>query len=392
MQETNHNKSAKQDLVLAPGPVNLHPSVQTALALPMIHHRTPEFDLILREALAKLKKVFQTDQPVFISTSTGSGGMECLLVNTLSKGDLVLCIESGKFGERWKEMAQTYGAEVHTLKVNWGEAVNPNDVHEFLKKNPRTSLVLCQACETSTGTSHPIEALGKIIQQFKDTLFLVDGITALGAEPLPMKDWFIDGLVGGSQKAFMLPTGMSLLSFSEKAWKKVLVADTPRYYFDVRRELKANQKGETFFSSNVTLIRALNVVLDLILKPDLSGHFAEIKQRGDFARDIAQLMGFTLFSKAPARALTALTVPDGFDSQKIRLQLEKNHHITIMGGQDQAQGKILRIGHMGYIQWPQMIDLMEKIYLTMTEINPSWKAPITLTELQKKMREYKTHG
>jgi aspartate aminotransferase-like enzyme len=374
--------------VLAPGPVNLHPRVQAALALPMIHHRTPEFDRILARVLSRLKTVFQTQEPVFISTSTGSGGMEALLVNVLEKGDRVLGIDSGKFGERWCEMAEVYGANLDRLPVPWGQAVSPAAVEKHLQTHPETKIVLCQACETSSGVVHPIHELGNLIQKFPETLFLVDGITALGAMPLPMDLWNIDGLVGGSQKAFMLPTGLSLFSFSKKAWKKIEKNQTPRFYFDVRKEKKANDKGETFFSSNVSLIRALDVVLDLIEERGLKTLFKDIEQRAVFTRTFAQKMGFKLFAEKPSSSLTALTVPMTIDSQKVRQSLEEKYHITIMGGQDQVKGKILRIGHMGYIQPKQMVELMMKLGEVMHSYDEDLCPPSQMKSLESEMRQF----
>ncbi|MEZ0391179.1 MAG: alanine--glyoxylate aminotransferase family protein [Pseudobdellovibrionaceae bacterium] len=374
--------------VLAPGPVNLHPRVQEALALPMIHHRTPEFDRILSRVLSRLKTVFQTEESVFLSTSTGSGGMEALLVNTLEKGDRVLGIDSGKFGERWCEMVEVFGGKLDRLKVPWGKAVSVPEVETHLKNNPDTKIVLCQACETSSGVVHPIQALGELISKYPQTLFLVDGITALGAMPLPMDAWKMDGLVGGSQKAFMLPTGLSLFSFSKKAWTKIEKNPTPRYYFDVRREKKANDKGETFFSSNVTLIRALDVVLDLIEEKGLTALFAEIEKRAQFTREFGKKMGLKLFAEVPSNSLTALSVPEGLDSQKIRQTLEEKYKITLMGGQDQAKGKILRVGHMGYIQPAQMVDLMMKLSTILHQTNPQLCPPQEMTKLEAEMKTY----
>ncbi len=374
--------------VLAPGPVNLHPRVQAALALPMIHHRTPEFDRILARVLARLKNVFQTSEPVFISTSTGSGGMEALLVNVLEKGDRVLGIDSGKFGERWCEMAETFGGTLDRMQVPWGKAVSAADVEKHLQAHPDTKIVLCQACETSSGVVHPIHEIGAAIQKYPDTLFLVDGITALGAMPLPMDLWNIDGLVGGSQKAFMLPTGLSLFAFSKKAWKKIEKNPTPRFYFDVRKERKANEKGETFFSSNVSLVRALDVVLDLIEERGLKTLFKDIEQRAIFTRQFAQKMGLKLFAEKPSSSLTALTVPMTIDSAKVRQALEEKHHITIMGGQDQVKGKILRIGHMGYIQPKQMVELMMKLGEVLHGYDDELCPPSTMRSLETEMRQF----
>lgn len=367
MQPSDLNKQAANYNVLAPGPVNLHPDVQKALALPMIHHRTPEFDAILKRVLNGLKKVFGTKQNCFLLSSTGSGGMEALLVNVLSPGDRVLAIDSGKFGERWAEMAKTYQAQVLVHKVPWGQAVNPADIEMLLQREKGIKLVLCQACETSTGVLHPIRELGALITKYNDTLFLVDGITALGALPLPMDEWKIDGLVGGSQKAFMLPTGLSLLSFSEKALRVVNSAQSPRFYFDIRKEIKANSNGETFFSSNVTLIRALDVVLRL-MEGQGDSLYQEIAKRAQFTREYAPRMGFSKYTESPSPSLTALRVPDGIDSSQLRTKLEEKHRITIMGGQDQAKGKIIRIGHMGHITQEQMLQLMLALADTLREL------------------------
>lgn len=372
--------------VLAPGPVNLHPEVQKILALPMIHHRTPEFDQILKSTLVGLKNIFKTKQDCFILSSTGSGGMECLLVNTLVAGDAVLAIDSGKFGERWAEMATTFGGKVTTLKVPWGNAVAVSEVEQKLKENPEIKIVLCQACETSSGVRHPIKEIGELIHKYPNTLFLVDGITALGAYNIEMDSWHIDGLVGGSQKAFMLPTGLSLLSFSKKAWEKIEKNPTPRYYFDIRREHAANKKGETFFSSNVTLIRALDFVLKLIAKEGLDAHFARIQRRSDFTLQFGARLGLTSFSSSPSPSLTALRVPAEIDSQELRLKLEKDHSITLMGGQDQAKGKIIRIGHMGQITTLDMVEVFLKLHETLEKMGA--QLPVARNELEKELRAF----
>ncbi len=376
--------------VLAPGPVNLHPKVREALALPMIHHRTPEFDRILAQTLSQLKKIFQTEQSVFILTSTGSGGMEALLVNTMHPGDQVLAVDSGKFGERWCEMVETFGGHLLRHKTPWGQAVKVEDIEAELHKNPNIRIVLCQACETSSGVLHPIEKLGAMIHKYPNTLFLVDGITALGAVPLPMDQWHIDGLVGGSQKAFMLPTGLSLFSFSKKAWERIEKNPTPRFYFDVRKEKKSNDKGETFFSSNVSLIRALSVVLTLMTENGLNSFLAEIEKRAQFTRMFSVKMGFQLFAQSPSASLTALSLPAGLDvdSTVLRQELEDQFKITIMGGQDQAKGKILRIGHMGYILPTQMISLMMNLGELVHKHNSSLCSPDEMQKLELEMKKY----
>ncbi|MEK6774465.1 MAG: alanine--glyoxylate aminotransferase family protein [Bdellovibrionota bacterium] len=377
--------------LLAPGPVNLHPEVRKILAEPMIHHRTPEFDQILARALTGLKKIFQTEEPVYIHTSTGTGGMESLLVNTLSPGDEVFAIVSGKFGERWAQMAKVFGARVHIHNVSWGQSINPEDLKNHLKLHPNTRAVLCQACETSTGVAHPIQELAEICNQHPSTLLLVDGITAVGAYPLPMDQWKIDGLVAGSQKAFMLPTGMSFVSFSKKAWNFIDNAQMPRFYFDIRSEKKSNANGETFFSSAVPLIKALDFILDLILKKGLTQHFQEIHRRAEATRIFSQKMGFSLYAKNPSDSLTALALPSTIDGQKLRLDMEKKFNITIMGGQDQAKGKIVRLGHMGYIQDDEIVRALESLALSAQKLDGNFiseeKIKSTINELKIWLRK-----
>lgn len=336
-------------ILLAPGPVQLHPEVQKILSEPMIHHRTPVFDEHLKKALARLKLVFKTEQPCYMLSSTGTGGMEAILVNVLNPKDKVLAIISGKFGERWADMAQTFGAEVIRLNCPWGQAIELNDIKMAFQNHPDIKIVMTQACETSTATSHPIKEIGQLIKS-TDALFLVDGITALGAYELPMDDWFIDGLVGGSQKAFMLPTGMSFLSFSKKAWLKIQKNQTtPRFYFDIQKEHQANQKGETYFSSNVQIIRALNCVLDQIESHGLQKLHQDISSRTHYTRAMANHLKLNLYSSAPSLSVTALNLPESIDGVKFRDHVEKKYNLIVMGGQDQLKGKIIRIGHMGYI-------------------------------------------
>lgn len=347
-------------ILLAPGPVQLHPEVQKILSLPMIHHRTPEFDQILKSVLSGLKFLFQTTNPVFMHSSTGSGGMESLLVNVLSPKDKVLAIVSGKFGERWADMAEQFGANVHRLNVPWGQAVQIDDVQKYLNENPDTEIVLTQATETSTASMHDIEKIGALVAKIK-ALFLVDGITAVGAYNVPMDQFHIDGLVAGSQKAVMLPTGLCFVSFSEKAWQKIPTARTPRFYFDIRKEFEANKKGETLFSSNVPLVRALDFVLKRITDITFAKHFAQLRRRADYTRQMTSEFGLTLYSKSPSDSVTAISLPENIDGQKLREHLEKKYALTVMGGQDQLKGKILRIGHMGYITDADMAQTTTRI-------------------------------
>lgn len=355
--------------LMAPGPVALHPEVLRTLAAPMVHHRTPLFDQILAHALKKLKLVFQTEEAVFILNGTGSSGMEAALVNLLNPGDEVLSIVSGKFGERWRDMAKTFGYKVHEISVPWGEAVLADQVTSELTNNPKIKAVLCQACETSTAVLHPIQEIAEKLKKFPETLFLVDAITAAGTMPLPMDEWGLDAVVAGSQKAFMLPTGLSFVAFSKKAKNAFQTSTTPRYSFDLRLEEKANQKGETFFSSSVTMIRALDKALDIMLKNGLTAWYKNSTNRASFTIRVAQKLGLELYSKSPSPSLTALLIPPNIDGQKLREHLEKKYNVTVMGGQDQLKGKILRIGHMGFIESEDLLAFAGALYLSLKDFN-----------------------
>lgn len=346
--------------LMTPGPVAIHPKVLKILALPAIHHRTPEFEEIFARIRENMKRVFCTSQNVFIHTSTGSGAMESAIVNTISPKDKVICIVSGKFGERWAEMAKTYQAQVITYAVEWGKVADPLHLEKLLKSHPDCKAVLCQACETSTGVLHPIEHLGEVISKTQ-AIFIVDAITALGATPLPMDCWSLDVVIGGSQKAFMLPTGLSFIGFSKKAWKLVESATSPRYYFDIRKELKANQTGESFFSSAVTHLRALDYVLTEYMAKDLDLLLARIQNLSIACRKACEKLGLKLYPEIASPSLSVICLPSGIDGLKVRKDMEEKFGVAVIGGQDSLKGKVIRIGHMGFISNEDMILTIEAL-------------------------------
>jgi len=336
-------------LLMTPGPVQIPPEILRVLAEPMIHHRTPIFESIFATTLARLRDIFQTKQPVFVHTSTGTGAMESAVVNTLSPGDEVLCVVSGKFGERWAEICEIYGAKVVAINVPWGEAIQPQEIQSALNKNPKIRAVFCQACETSTGVLHPIRAVAEIVKQFPQTIFVVDAITALGVTELPMDEWQLDVVIAGSQKTFMLPAGLSFIAFSQKALEFVNKAKMPRYYFDARAELKANSSGHSNFSASVSLIKALSVALDMILKKGLENQIKEFQKLSAGLRAGGEAMGLKTFAQSPSPSVTAFLTPQGLDSEKFRDHLEQKYNLTVMGGQEHLKGKVIRIGTLGAV-------------------------------------------
>lgn len=344
---------------MTPGPVPLPPEVREILSQAMIHHRTPEFERVLKSVSQKLKTTFLTEQTVFMHASTGSGAMESAIVNTLNPGDKILALVSGKFGERWRDMARRHGCSVTELGVPWGESVSLEQLEIEIKKTSFDA-VFVQACETSTATVHPVRQIAELIRRTSsNTLLFVDAITAIGAMPLPMDEWDLDVVVSGSQKAFMLPTGLSFIALSERAWKKNASVVPTSMYFDLRGEKKALEKGETHFSSVVPFIRALDTVLDRLGGTNLSRAIERSQRLADVTRSAGEKLGFQIFSKAPSSSVTALVVPAHIDGVVLRDRLESEYNITVMGGQDQLKGKIIRIGHLGFITNDDMVGTFD---------------------------------
>lgn len=363
-------QNPKAYTLMTPGPVPVPREVLEVLGHQMEHHRTPEFISRYKQVLDRLKLVFKTEQPVYIHTSTGTGAMESALVNCLSPGDKVVAIVSGKFGERWAEIASTYGAQVIRIEVPWGQVVKTEQLENALIQNPDTKIVLCQACETSTGVLHPIKELAEIIKK-TSAIFVVDGITALGAVPLPMDDWSLDVVIAGSQKAFMLPTGLAFISFSKKAQALFESARCPRYYFDIRKEQKAMLSGESAFSSSVSNIRALDVILNLFLSKGLATVQNRIQALSDATRAAVDIMGLQSFAEVASPSLTAISLPAGIDGQIVRSKMEKDHQAVVMGGQDQLKGKIIRIGHMGAISDSDLFLTLDALAQSLNSIRPT---------------------
>lgn len=354
--------------LMTPGPVPLSQDVLNEVAQPVLHHRTSEFEAILKKTLQSLKPLFQTTQPCFVLTATGTGAMEAALCNGVRRGDEVLSIDTGKFGQRWHEMAQTLGYKSHHFKVPWGEDVDVALFEKTLKANPGIKAVLCQASETSTGALLPIQKLAEITKN-TDAILIVDAVTGLGAFPLPMDAWGLDIVITGSQKALMLPTGLSLLSASQKAWERIEKnAPTQTYYWNLVEELKANQKTQTRFSSAVTLIRALNVVLEYIGKTGLEKVFQIHAERAEHFRKAVLKNGVTLFPKTPSPSLSCIRLPQGIDSSKVQEILQDKYKIVVMGGQDELKGKVLRVGHMGNMTLQDLTETAEAIHKVLGEL------------------------
>ena len=337
-------------LLLTPGPVAIPQKVLNSLSLSSIHHRSAEFVKIFKQTQILLKKIFQTEQEILILNGSGTAGMSAGLLNTLSPGDPVLALSAGKFGDRWIEMAQAYNLKVHTVKAPWGQAISPQKVKVALNKNPNIKAVLAQACETSTGVLHPVKEIAQVIKNKSNTLFILDAISALGVVDLPMDKWGIDVMVGGSQKSFCLPAGMSFVALSKKAWQFHNSSRLPVYYLDLKKEKIAQAKGQTAFSTNVYFVRALYAFgkNDFLKNSNgLKKRIQKTKQLSQITQQFCKDQGWQIFSHPPSPSVTAIALPKHIDGVKLKKHLEEKYKVTVGGGQGKLTGRILRIGHLG---------------------------------------------
>jgi aspartate aminotransferase-like enzyme len=338
------------------------------MARPIIHHRTPQFQQVLKEVSEGLKYVFQTQNDVYILASSGTGAMEAAVVNLLSAGDSALCVQGGKFGERWTELCQSYGIKAEVLDVPWGKAVTAKEIETRLKTNPQIKAVFTTLCETSTGVACDLEAIGKVVKETAAVL-VVDAISGLGAIDLKTDAWFCDCVVSGSQKGLMLPPGLGFISLSAKAWKLVEQAKTGCYYFDLRQAKKALEKADTPFTPAVSLVVALQEALRMMKQDGLENIFLRHRKMADATRKAMQALGLELFAPTCASdVVTAVKVPQGIDGEKLVKTMRDSYGVTIAGGQAELKGKVFRIAHMGFIEEFDIIvavSCLEKVLFQM---------------------------
>ncbi|MCG2813704.1 MAG: alanine--glyoxylate aminotransferase family protein [Thermodesulfovibrionales bacterium] len=335
--------------LLAPGPTPVPSEALLAMAMPIIHHRSPDFTPVLDAAKNGLKWLYQTKNDVLILCSTGTGGMVGAVNNFFSPGDKVLTVNGGKFGERWTKICKAYGLQAEEIIVEWGYAVKPETIEAKLKNDPSIKGVFVQASETSTGVYHDIEALAKVVKKYENTILIVDAISAIVAHDLRMDEWGIDVMIGGSQKGVMLPPGLAFVGISEKAWKFSEKSKCPRFYFNFKKERENLAKNQTNFTSPVTLIIGLNESIKLLQKEGLENVFKRHERLANATRAAVKALGLELYSKeSPSNSVTAVCAPAGIDGQAIYKNLREKYGITAAGGQDHVKGKIFRIAHLGY--------------------------------------------
>ncbi len=370
--------------LLTPGPTPVPSEVLLEMANPIIHHRTDEFKQIFKEVCEDIKYLFQTKNDVIILASSGTGAMEASISNLFNKGDKVLIIRAGKFGDRWGEIAESYELNPVYIDVEWGNPVNIDDVKFKLDENPDIKGIFTQASETSTGIKHPIKEIAELVRINENCLFIVDGITGVGVFDIKPDEWGIDVLISGSQKAFMLPPGLAFISLSEKAWEFAENSNLPKYYFDLKKERKNLKKGQTAYTPAVSLIIGLKKVLELVKKEGLENIFERNKKFAYATREAFKEIGLKIFNeKSPSEAVTAILLPESVDGQKLVKFLRDNYKISIAGGQEHLKGKIIRISHMGFISRFDLIVGVSAVEMALKEFGYKFEFGKAITKLME---------
>ena len=370
--------------LLAPGPTPVPERALAEMALPIIHHRAPEYSVVLQEVRDNLKYLFQTKNEVLIFTSSGTGAMEGCVSNLLSKGDRAIAVRGGKFGERWFDICKAYSVDVQAIDVEWGHAVSPKAIEDALNKDPKIKAVYIQASETSTGVYHPVKEIAEIVKKRENTILIVDAITALGVVNIPQDEWGIDVVVTGSQKALMLPPGLAFASLNEKAWSFVEKSDLPKYYFNFKKEKKSLEKNQNAYTPKVQLIVGLREILKEIKEEGLEHVFKRHANLANATRKAVQALGLKLYpSDEPSNALTAAWAPDGIDAGKITKLIREKYGITIAGGQDAVKGKIFRIAHLGYAGCFDVITVISALEAVLKELGYKFETGTGLKAAQE---------
>jgi aspartate aminotransferase-like enzyme len=367
----------KKNRLFTPGPTPLLPQAQTAMASYSAHHRTADFRALFARVLADLKEFIGTKNDVLVLSSSGTGFMEASISNLTSPGDRVLVLSSGKFGERWTSLAKAFGCAVETVTAPYGETISLEEVHH--KLTPEIRCVYVQATESSTGARHDIAGIAKLVRALPDTLFVVDAITGLGTTRLDVDAWGIDVIIGGSQKALMIPPGLAYGAISERAWQRMETAKSPRYYFDLRKERKSAAKAETAYTPATSLFAGLAAALDYVremgdgsLAAGRDALIANAELCAAMTRAGVKALGLKLFAPgSPAAALTAVAAPPGADSTAICRRFREQFGAVVANGQAEMKGQLFRIAHIGYYDYLDTVGVLAALEHVIAEATGS---------------------
>jgi len=351
----------RKQRLLTPGPTPLYPRALQAMMASDIHHRTEDFRTVYRSALQDLKEVLGTTHDVLIFSSSGTGAMEAAVSNLFSRGDKVIVCSAGKFGERWVEMASAFGLDAVVLKADYGDVVAPERVEAALEANPAARGVFVQASETSTGVAHDVPAMAAAVSK-TEAIFVIDAITGIGTMPLDIHGWGLDVVVGGSQKVFMIPPGLAFLALSPKAWRFADSSNLPHYYFNIKKEKKSADAGESSWTPSTSLILGLAAALEYLKQMGMAKVIENAQLLARATREAALALGLELFAAgSPGSSVTAIKAPQGWDSGVIVKEFKSRFGAIIANGQGSMKGKIFRIAHLGYFDFADLFAVIAEL-------------------------------
>ena len=351
----------KKQRLLTPGPTPLYPPALHAMMASDLHHRTEDFRNVYKSCLADLKEVLGTPGDVLIFTASGTGAMDGAVSNLFSRGDKVIVCSAGKFGERWVEITKAYGLDTMVLQAEYGDTVSVARLEAALAAEPATRGVFVQASETSTGAAHDVRGMGLAVQK-TDAIFVVDAITGIGTMPLDIDGWGLDVVIGGSQKAFMIPPGLAFASISQKAWSHQQTATLPHFYFDFKKEKKNADKGESSWTPATSMILALGEALKYVKKIGMANLVENAEMLAKATRAAVQALGLELFSPhSPGSSVTAVKAPKGLDSGVIVKEFRTRFGSIIANGQGSMKGQIFRIAHLGYFDFADLFAMVASL-------------------------------
>src|SRR5579872_5165279 len=348
----------KKQRLLTPGPTPLYPPALHAMMASDIHHRTEDFRKAYRSCLADLREVMGTSNDILMFAASGTGAMDGTVSNLFSKGDKVIVCVAGKFGERWSEIAKAYGLDANVITVPYGQVVTPKQVVDALAAEPKTKAVFVQASETSTGAAHDVKAMAAAVAK-TDAILVVDAITGLGTMPLDIDGWGLDVVIGGSQKAFMIPPGLAYKSVSPKAWKFTETSTLPHFYFNLKKEKKSGDAGESSWTPSTALILALAESLRYIKQLGMAKLVENAQMLAEATRAAVVRMGLELFAPgSPGSSATSVKAPPGMDSGVIVKEFKNRFGAVIANGQGSMKGQIFRIAHLGYFDFADLFAVI----------------------------------
>ncbi len=353
--------------LFTPGPTPLPEEVRLIQARGIIHHRSKEFSDVFKEIREELRYVFQTKEEVLLFSSSGTGAMEAVVVNLFSPGDKVLVIRGGKFGERWAEIAATFGVQVISIDVEWGHAVNPELIEKKLREDSGIKAVFTQLVETSTGVVYDIETITRVTKG-KGVILIVDAVSGLGAEALCTDKWGVDVVVAGSQKALMIPPGLAFVALSGKAWKLTENSDLPKYYWDFKKARKAQDKNQTVYTPAITLVCALRESLRLLKKEGWDNVLGRHAKLAKATRQGVMALGLQIFPKTPSNVLTAVEIPLSVGVKRLRELMQDRYGVEVAGGQAALAEKIIRIAHLGAMEVTDIIVVLSALEMSLSEL------------------------